>query len=138
MPASCSICGADTIGPDLCGACAGLLRWVRGDFAHDPGLPARIAPETRFVEDLGVESLDWMCWPLEASEKLGVVLDGEQLELIRTVGQFIGALREAGAVWPEDSDVRLRPRRGWWSPYRWEVVETVGGQPSGGEPVSNA
>jgi hypothetical protein len=76
-------------------------------------------PETRFVEDLGVESLDWMCWPLEAKEKLGVALGDEQLERIRTVGPFIRALRDAGAEWPEDSDVRLCPRRGWWSPYHW-------------------
>ena len=125
MQAVCSICGDQAGGPDLCGGCAGLLRLVRGYFAHDPDLPAKIMPETRFVEDLGVESLDWMCWPLEAEEKLGVALGDERLERIRTVGQFVGALREAGAVWPDRSDVRLRPRRHWWSPYRW------GGRPSG-------
>ncbi len=135
MQALCSICDAETGGPDLCGACAGLLRWVRGYFDHVPGLPAQITPETRFSEDLGADSLDWMCWPLEAEEKLGVALSDAQAERIRTVGQFVRALRDAGAVWPEESDVRLHPRHRWWSPYRWEVVGAVDGRLSGGEPL---
>jgi acyl carrier protein len=118
----CSICGNTTGGPDLCGPCAGLLRWIRGYFAHIPDLPPKITPETRFVEDLGVDSLDWMCWPLEAEEKLGVVIADWQAERIETVGQFIRALRDAGARWPDDADVRLLPRS-WWSRYRWEVVK---------------
>jgi acyl carrier protein len=133
MRALCAICEAETGGPVLCGACAGLLRWVRSYFAHDPGLSAKIVPETRFVEDLGVESLDWMCWPLEAKEKLGVALGDEQLERIRTVGQFVRALRDAGALWPDGSDVRLRQRRHWWSPYRWEIARAGEGGPSGQE-----
>ena len=84
MQALCSICEIATGGPDLCGVSAGLLRWVRGYF-HDPGSPAQIVPETHFVEDLGVESLDWMCWRLEArGEKLGITLPDEEVERIRT------------------------------------------------------
>jgi acyl carrier protein len=135
MQALCSICDAETGVPGLCGACAGLLRWVRGYFDHVTGLPAQITPETRFAEDLGADSLDWMCWPLEAEEKLGVALSDAQAERIRTVGQFVRALRDAGAVWPDRLDVRLHPRIRCWSPYLWEVVGAVDGQPSGGEPV---
>jgi acyl carrier protein len=95
---------------------------MRGYFAHVPGLPERITPHTRFVEDLGVDSLDWMCWPLEAEEKLGVTLPGHRvLEQVETVGQFLKVLRQAGADWPDDQEVRLLPRRGWWSRYRWVV-----------------
>jgi acyl carrier protein len=132
MLADCSICGRPTGAAELCGPCAGLLRWVRGYFAHVPGLAEEITPETRFIEDLGVDSLDWMCWPAEAEEKLDVVLDDEQCERIKTIGQFIRTLRDAGAHWPEDADVRLRPRRGWWSNYHWAVVGLVEGQTSGG------
>ena len=126
MQAHCSICLATVEDSELCAACANLLRWVRGYFADEPGLPAKITPETRFVEDLGVESLDWMCWPLEAEEKLGVTFPDRELERIQTVGQFIRALREAGAVWPDGFDVRLAPRPRWWSSYRWDVVESAG------------
>jgi acyl carrier protein len=133
MQARCSICGAGTDSPELCAPCANLLRWVRGYFAHVPELPSKITPETRFVEELGADSLDWMYWPLEAEEKLGVVLSDWQLERALTVGQFIRVLRDAGAEWPNGSDVRLIPRLRWWSPYRWEVVESVEGRTSGGE-----
>ncbi len=134
MDVRCSICRAGTVGTSLCAVCAGLLRWVRGYFAHDPGLPSRVGPETRFVEDLGVESLDWMCWSMEARDKLGVILADERLERIRTVGEFVQALREAGAVWPDDVELRLRPRRGWWSPYRWDIART-GDAPAVGDEV---
>lgn len=121
MAAPCTICGVGSGGPaDPCQACAGLLRWVRGYFAHIPGLPQKITPEVRFVEDLGVESLDWMFWPGEAEEKLGVSLpDNRVLERVMTVGDWVRVLRQAGAVWPADKQVRLLPRRGWWSSYRW-------------------
>jgi acyl carrier protein len=108
---------------------------VRGYFAHVPELPATITPRTRFVEDLGADSLDWMHWPLEAEEKLGVTLSDWQLERAFTVGQFIRMLREAGAAWPDGSEVRLVPRPRWWSPYRWVVVESAEGHLSGGGAV---
>jgi acyl carrier protein len=118
----CSICENPTSDSRLCDPCACLLRWVRGYFAHVPDLPKKITPETRFMEDLGVDSLDWMCWPLEAEEKLGVVIPDREAERIATVGQFIRVLRESGAVWPDCATVRLRPRRWWCSSYRWDVV----------------
>jgi hypothetical protein len=76
-----------------------------------------------------------MCWPLEAEAKLGVTLSDRQLERVRTVGQFLLVLREAGAHWPDASSVRLVPRRRWWSPHRWRVVETVEDDPSVGASV---
>ena len=135
MQSLCSICGDATEGIAFCGPCAGLLRWVRGYFDHIPGLPARIAPETRFVEDLGADSLDWMYWPLEAEEMFRVVLSDRQAERILTVGQFIRTLRDAGARWPDNSAVRLCPRRGWWRPYHWEVVDEVEVQTPRDEPA---
>ncbi len=133
VKARCSICDSATDRSELCAPCDDLLRWVRGYFAHVPDLPARITPETRFAEDLGANSLDWMAWPLEAEEKLGVVLCDGQAERILTVGQFVRALREAGAEWPDNPEVRLCPRRRWWTRHRWEVVESAEGQASGEE-----
>jgi len=136
METCCSTCGVATDGPDLCAGCAGLLRWIRGYFAHIPDLPPKITPETRFVGDLGVDSLDWMYRPPEAEEELGVVLSDWQLERTLTVGQFILASREAGAEWPDGTDVRLAPRPRWWSPYRRVVAGSVEGQASGGNIAS--
>lgn len=111
----------------MCATCAGLLRWVRGYFAHVPDLAEKITPAVRFVEDLGVDSLDWMCWPGEAEEKLRITLLSDRvLEKVRTVGDWIRVLRQAGAEWAAGREVRLLPRRSWWSAYRWAVVE---GQP---------
>jgi hypothetical protein len=45
-----------------------LLGWVRGYFAHVPGLAAEIIPETTFL-DLGA---DWMDWLFEAKSTLGI------------------------------------------------------------------
>jgi acyl carrier protein len=121
--ANCSIRGRQVevdgaTAPDgCCPVCAGLLRWVRGCFAHHRSIP--LARITRFVEELGVDSLDWMSWPFEAEEKLGVSLPDRMLERMRTVRDFLRALREAGAQWPDDASVRLLPRRGLWSPYRY-------------------
>ncbi|MGK7873042.1 MAG: acyl carrier protein [Xenococcaceae cyanobacterium] len=126
MVVSCTICSAASdSGTDLCPACSGLLRWVRGYFAHEPGLPEKITPEVRFIEDLGVDSLDWVCWPLEAEEKLGVTFPDDQvLEKVQTVGDWIRLLRQMGAEWPTNREVHLLPRLWWWSSYRWVVTES--------------
>lgn len=123
MEADCPICNSPTQSPGFCGSCAGLFRWFRGYFAHVPDLPEQITPETRFVEDLGTDSLDWMSWPMEAEVKLGVQLTDWQYERTRTVGQFIRALRAAGAVWPEDLEVKLRPRPRCWNLFAWDVAK---------------
>ena len=33
-------------------------------------------------------------------------------------------LREHGATWPSDQEVRLVQKGGCWRPYRWEAVPT--------------
>jgi hypothetical protein len=71
MPERCPVCGVGITGnaPVLCPECAHLLRWVQGYFAGvlDPVL--QITTETTFNE-LGVESLDYMNWILEAEERV--------------------------------------------------------------------
>jgi acyl carrier protein len=62
-----------------------------------PGTLGENHAEDSIRGKLGVDSLDWIYWPLEAEERLGVVLSDEQLERTFTVGEFIRALREAGA-----------------------------------------
>src|SRR3954468_14519114 len=104
---ACPICESAVAGEasrvvdDGCGECAHLLRWFRGYFSHDPtfGETWWITPQTTFVE-LGVESLDWMCWLLEAEEKLGIDIPDQDFEKLYTVGQFVRYLRARGASWP--------------------------------------
>jgi len=103
--------------------CAGLLRWFRGHFAHEPGLDlARINIETRFTEDLGTDSLDYMCWPIEAEEKLGVAIPDREAELLVTVGHFLRWLRMHGASWAGNKEIRLVQKGNCWKPYVWQVV----------------
>ena len=100
----CEICQRDAsfdpAGKEIacCTECAQLLRWFHGYFAHDPSLGVTwwITPATSFKE-LGVESLDWMCWLLEAEEKLGIDIPEKDAVKLRTVGEFLGYLRARGA-----------------------------------------
>ena len=121
MPTPCTICDEPTDAPDLCPSCSGLLRWVRAYFSDEPNFP--ITPATRFVDDLAIESLDWMDWLSEAEAKLGIVIFDQQAERIQTVGQFIRFLKFAGAHWPDDLDLRQVSRR-WYGPYRWDVIQS--------------
>lgn len=110
----CEICQRDAsfdpAGKEIacCTECAQLLRWFHGYFAHDPSLGVTwwITPATSFKE-LGVESLDWMCWLLEAEEKLGIDIPEKDAVKLRTVGEFLGYLRARGASWPHDYEIRL-------------------------------
>jgi acyl carrier protein len=126
MPQRCSICEAPLSGrSSLCPDCEALLRWFRGYFAHDPSLVLeRIGPETRFVQDLGADSLDYMDWLVEAEEKLGVAIPDREAERlgIGTVGQFLRYVREHGAAWPSDLEIRLVRRGNCWRSYRWNAV----------------
>ena len=122
-PIACSICGDPAIGAEFCPPCAGLLRWVRGYFADEPKVSALVQPGTRFVDDLGVESLDYMEWLLEAEEKLDIAISDHQAERIKTVGEFVRSLKEAGARWPDNKGLRIVPGRWWCSSPHWEVVE---------------
>jgi acyl carrier protein len=123
MSSVCPICKTDPISlSDYCDECSGLLRWVRSYFAEIPGLPEKITPSTRFLDDLDVNSLDYMDWPLEAEEKLSISLSADEaLKRMRTIGDWILLLRQAGASWPSNKQVRLLPRKHWWSNYEWSV-----------------
>lgn len=123
MSIECLTCDAAAERGDLCHNCEGLLRWIRGYFAHRPGLAETIVLETHFVQELAVESLDWMCWVLEIEEKFDVVVSDEDAERIQTVADFIRFLRSRHAWWPDDRDIILRPRTSCWSGWNWDVVE---------------
>jgi acyl carrier protein len=126
MTQSCRICDASLSGQSsLCPDCQALLRWFRGYFAHDTSIVLEhISLETRFAQDLGTDSLDYMDWLVEAEEKLGVTIPDQESERLATVGQFLRYLREHGATWPSDQEVRLVQKGGCWRPYRWEAVPT--------------
>src|SRR4051812_47738253 len=105
MSRACLICRAggyadvDVVPGLYCPECPQLLRWFRSYFAHDRGLDlGRITPAMTFQE-LGVESLDYMNWLLEAEDKFGVTIPSGDADRIMTVGQFLGFLRARGATW---------------------------------------
>jgi acyl carrier protein len=85
-----------------------------------------ITPETTFNE-LGVESLDYMDWLLEAEEKLGVSIPDEEAERIMTVGEFLRVLRAGGAAWLPDCQLVLIREGGCFREYSWMAVK--GGKP---------
>ena len=119
-PRACQICGDVAPGEAVahCPECAHLLRWVRGYFAHVPGLETHIRPETTF-RDLGADSLDWMDWLVEAEGKLGIKIPDEDAGELNTVGEFLRYLRARGASWPSDYDIRLRQKGGCFRNYVW-------------------
>ncbi len=136
MPELCPICGVGITGktPVLCPECAHLLRWVRGYFAGFVRDPGQITPETTFIE-LGVNSLDYMNWILEAKEKLGIVISNEDAESIRTLGQFLRYLRARGASWPADSEIRLEQNGGFFRNSVWVRLDHNKPPSQSGEPL---
>jgi acyl carrier protein len=54
-----------------------------------------IAAESRFVEDLGVDSLDLVALVLEVQERFGVTIDEDQIGSLRTVGDLLRLISEA-------------------------------------------
>lgn len=124
MPERCMICGVGIApkAPDLCPACAHLLRWVRAYFVGFLLDPGQITPETKFNE-LGVDSLDYMNWIAEAEEKLGIAISNKDAERIHTVGQFVRYLRARGASWPPDAELRLEQKGGCFRDYLWVRVD---------------
>jgi acyl carrier protein len=127
----CEICMGDASSDPAakekacCHECAQLFRWFREYFAHDPsfGVTWWIMPATSFT-DLGVESLDWMCWLLEVEEKLGIDIPEKDTEKLHTVGEFVRYLRARGASWPTDYEIRLI-QKGSCIPLRGYVWEKV-------------
>jgi acyl carrier protein len=144
MTKACPICDAATSGDAdvtadvYCQECAQLLRWFRSYFAHEPKRVLEwITPERSFVE-LGVDSLDYMNWLLEAEEKLGGAFSDEEAERIHTVGQFLHALRARGAAWSPDCDLLLLHKANClrFREYAWVKVQRGDAQRGIGKPLS--
>jgi acyl carrier protein len=123
----CSVCkvppGA-TEG-DICAECGELLRWFRSYFADVRNLdPLTITPRTRFVDDLGLDSLDHVDWALEAESVFGIRMSDREAEQMHTVGDFLAWLRAGGAKWLPSQDIEIE--KGRWGSRDWKVV-TRGG-----------
>lgn len=106
----------------LCRRCGNLLRWFR-DYL-DVKDPATITPDTTFVE-LGVDSLDYMDWRLEAEQHFGIEIPDRDGEQMRTVRDYLVYLREHGADWPDEKRIYLLRQGNWYPSYRWKVVENA-------------
>lgn len=57
---------------------------------------AEIKPETKFKDDLGVDSLDLFEMVMALEEEFGIEIPSEDLENIVTVNDIIGYLKEKG------------------------------------------
>lgn len=96
----CSVCGAEGAqvavldGEELCLDCERILAWARRLLAPHRGLNlGRITPRTRFVEDLGDDSLDDVLWLFEAEAEFAVSVFGRTSERLRTIGDLIQLIR---------------------------------------------
>jgi acyl carrier protein len=105
----------------LCPACTELLRWLREYYADVPNV--RIEPDTHLFRDLGVDSLDYIDWQLEAEDVFNIRIPDRDAERLHTVGQFITYLRRHGATWRPGQSIRII-RNGRWIPHKeFQVVE---------------
>tara|TARA_R110002111_G_scaffold222900_2_gene284937 strand:+ start:86 stop:466 length:381 start_codon:yes stop_codon:yes gene_type:complete len=120
---NCILCheSNDDVSPnsELCKICFHLLRWFRGYL--DVPDPNSITLDTTFV-DLGVDSLDYMDWLMEAEEMFDVTITNAEAERINTVGKYLEMLRNRGAVWAANKSIRLKRRGNWCPSYDWDVV----------------
>ena len=127
----CSVCEApiETANGDVCAECSELLRWFRSYFADVPRLDLRtITPRTQFGADLGVDSLDYIGWVLEAESVFGVRIPDRDAERMRTVGDYLRRLRQDGARWLPNQDIEIEKKS--WGRRDWKVV-TRGGSADG-------
>ncbi len=119
----CKLCDQprddDSEGGDLCLICHHLLRWFRGYL--DVRDPDAITLDTTFM-DLGVDSLDYMDWLMEAEEMFNITLTNAEAERIDTVRKYLRFLRDRGAEWPANKSIRLIKRGSWCAMYDWEIV----------------
>ena len=95
---TCTICNcmSETTDRGQCQQCSSLLRWVASYYADLPNVALKIGPDLTFLE-LGVDSLDYIDWTLEAEKVFKVIIPDREAESIRTVGEFIRRLKTAGA-----------------------------------------
>ena len=119
----CTICQAplDVARAETCAECVELLRWFRSYFADLPKLDlSTITPRTRFVEDLGMDCLDYVDWVLEAERVFGTRISDRDAERMRTVGDYIARLRHDGAKWLPKQDIEIEKKS--WGRREWKVV----------------
>ena len=112
-------CSHDDSNSSLCSICFHLLRWFRSYL--DVTDPSTITLETTFV-DLGVDSLDYMNWLMEAEEMFDISFTNAEAERIDTVHKYLRLLRDRGAEWPPNKSIRLIKRGKWCASYDWEIV----------------
>jgi acyl carrier protein len=51
---------------------------------------APVAADTRFVEDMGIDSLDLVAVFLEVQDTLGVAIDDDDIPSLKTLGDLVG------------------------------------------------
>src|SRR5262245_55261078 len=106
----CSVCDAplDAAGGETCAECHELLRWFRSYFADVPKLDLlTITPRTRFGRDLGLDSLDYVNWVLEAESVFGVRISYRDADRMHTVRDYLSRLRRDGARWLPNQDIEI-------------------------------
>jgi acyl carrier protein len=113
----CSLAPANDSG--LCDRCTGLLQWVRSYYGDLPDTASAVTTETTFME-LGVDSLDYIDWVLEAGLAFDIIISDREAERILTVGAFIKRLSLGGATWGSDRVVSIE--KGFLGIRRFEIV----------------
>ena len=72
-----------------------LLAKVRPIIAKELDVPVeKVAPQARFVEDLGADSLDTVELTLCLEEELGIQISNEEAEKFRTVADLLSYLQQ--------------------------------------------
>lgn len=79
----------------ICRSCWPLLAWFRGLYAGsgDADISGRLGPETRFIEDISTDSLDYIAFVMEAEEAFGITIPDRDAERLLTVGEFLRDIR---------------------------------------------
>ena len=71
-----------------------LLCWFRQRLSELFGIPqGLVTVQTRFVKDLGADSLDMVAVAMEIEEKLGIAVATEAMDKLRTVGDAIALVQ---------------------------------------------
>lgn len=56
--------------------------------------PDEITPESRFIEDIGLNSYDFMCMLGDLEEELGIAVDEAEVVKLQTVGDAIAYIEK--------------------------------------------
>jgi acyl carrier protein len=73
-----------------------LLAWFRRLYidSEDADVIETLSAETRFVEDISVDSLDYIEFLVEAEQTFGVTIPDRNAERLLTVGDFLRYIRD--------------------------------------------